>query len=580
MPVFNREQHLPNARNVLGSFLDIFPVRIQSSTQEAIVSIARKIERFVRTMLEYPISSIELSRRIAEQEGLKQSSLSAIIFSNSINMLPKGVSRASKYLTIGAPKVQTGAPGTYIDLVMYTWEDKWCFDWNYVRELFDIQFIRQLSEQFTSMLRQLVDDADAKKIEERSCSNILPFSYMRLLDQVNKTEHTYPVETIYSQIGSIVKSYPDREAISYRDVSLTYAEYWKRANQMAHFLRTLGVVRNSKVVLLLNRTLDLPIVQLGILLAGGAYVPIDPSYPSDRIQYMIHDCGAEVLITQGVHAENINRSCAPNIKHCVLLEEDTVSLPDAYQRHTAEEIGRQPAEDIEPCNTADDLIYMIYTSGSTGQPKGTMLRHRNVSNFLHYEKEAFHVNCENRFALITSYSFDMTVTSSWLPFVTGASLHILSDHETKDIETLLHFIDEKRINFLNVTPSHFSMLVNTLGFLDKPVTLSPRMTVMLGAEIINVSDINRWLESYPMHTFINEYGPTETTVASTFYPIPIGDDGKCHLNVVPIGKPIYNTQVYILNDNLEYALPEVPGILYIGGAGVACGYLNKEEKTK
>ena len=125
---------------------------------------------------------------------------------------------------------------------------------------------------------------------------------------------------------------------------------------MARFLRTLGVVRNSKVVLLLNRTLDLPIVQLGILLAGGAYVPIDPSYPSDRIQYMIHDCGAEVLITQGVHAENINRSCAPNIKHCVLLEEDTISLPDTYQRHTAEEIGRQLGEDIEPCNTADDLI--------------------------------------------------------------------------------------------------------------------------------------------------------------------------------------------------------------------------------
>lgn len=580
MPVFNREQHLPNARNVLGSFLDIFPVRIQTSPQEAIVSIARKIERFVRTMLEYPISSIELSRRIAEQEGLKQSSLSAIIFSNSINMLPKGVSRASKYLTIGAPKVQTGAPGTYIDLVMYTWEDKWCFDWNYVRELFDIQFIRQLSEQFTSMLRQLVDDVDAKKIEERPCSNILPSSYMRLLEQVNKTEHTYPVKTIYEQIGAIVKAYPDREAVSYRDISLTYAEYWKRANQMAHFLRTLGVVRNSKVVLLLNRTLDLPIVQLGILLAGGAYVPIDPSYPSDRIQYMIRDCGAEVLITQGVHAENINRSCAPNIKHCVLLEEDTVSLPDTYRRHTAEEIGRQPVEDIDPCNTADDLIYMIYTSGSTGQPKGTMLRHRNVSNFLHYEKETFHVNCENRFALITSYSFDMTVTSSWLPFVTGASLHILSDHETKDIETLLHFIDEKRINFLNVTPSHFSMLVNTLGFLEKPVSLSPRMTIMLGAEIINVSDINRWLESYPQHTFINEYGPTETTVASTFYPIPVGDDGKCHLSVVPIGKPIYNTQVYILNDNQEYALPEVPGILYIGGAGVACGYLNKEEKTK
>ena len=125
-------------------------------------------------MLEYPISSIELSRKIAEQEGLKQSSLSAIIFSNSINMLPKGISHSSRYLTIGAPKVQTGAPGTYIDLVMYTWENKWCFDWNYVRELFDAEYIQLLSEHFTSMLNQLVDDTNTKGYEERSCSNILP----------------------------------------------------------------------------------------------------------------------------------------------------------------------------------------------------------------------------------------------------------------------------------------------------------------------------------------------------------------------------------------------------------------------
>ncbi len=581
MPVFNREQHLPNAKGVLGSFLDIFPVRIQTSPQEPIVSIARKIEQFVRTMLEYPVSSIELSRRIAEQEGLKQGSLSAIIFSNSINMLPKGISRSSRHLLVGAPKVQTGAPGTYIDLVMYTWEDQWCFDWNYVCELFDEAFIRQLSGQFSSILAQLTDESNViQSYENRACTAILPQDYTMLLDKVNQTEHAYPVKTIHEQIKETVAHYPDREAVSCQGVSLTYQDYWKKANQMAHFLRTLGVKRNSKVVLLLNRTIDMPVVQLSILLAGGTYVPIDPSYPSDRIQYMVNDCGAEVLITQGVHADAINASYSSNIKHCVLLEDDTVSLPGTYIRYTKKDIICQPTKDIPLCNTPDDLIYMIYTSGSTGQPKGTMLRHRNVSNFLNYEKEAFDVNCEKRFALITSYSFDMTVTSSWLPFMTGASLHILSDNDTKDIERLLHFIDEKRINFLNVTPSHFSMLVNTLGFLESPVNLSSEMTIMLGAELINVSDINRWLERYPQHRFINEYGPTETTVASTFYPIPVGDDGKCHLSVVPIGKPIYNTQVYVLNDNQELALPEVPGILYIGGAGVSCGYLNKEEKTK
>ena len=580
MPVFNREQHLPSAKSVLGSFLDIFPVRIQTTPQEPIISIARKIEQFVRTMLEYPISSIELSRRIAEQEGLRQGSLSAIIFSNSINMLPKGISRSSRNLVIGAPKVQTGAPGTYIDLVMYTWEDQWHFDWNYVRELFDETFIRQLSGQLTSILTQLTDEADALPHEQRACNAILPREYLQMLREVNQTDHAYPVTTIHEQIRATVAQYPDREAVSCQDVSLTYQEYWKKSNQMAHFLRTLGVERGSKVVLLLSRTIDMPIVQLAILLAGGTYVPIDPSYPSDRIRYMVDDCGAEVLITQTTHADTINASYSSRIKHCVLLDGDAIGLPQSYTVHHRHEIENQSTEDIQLCNTPDDLIYMIYTSGSTGQPKGTMLRHRNVSNFLNYEKEAFGVSCENRFALITSYSFDMTVTSSWLPFITGASLHILSDSDTKDVEKLLHFIDAKRVNFLNVTPSHFSMLVNTLAFLEHPVSLSPEMTIMLGAELINVSDINRWLDTYPHHRFINEYGPTETTVASTFYPIPIAEDGKCHLDIVPIGKPIYNTQVYVLNDNQQLALPEVPGILHIGGAGVSCGYLNKEEKTK
>ena len=418
-----------------------------------------------------------------------------------------------------------------------------------------------------------------------SFNNILTNLKIKTLADEITTEdtliHWMPYFHDYGLFGNhLVCLCYNREAISYQGVSLTYTEFWKKANQMAHFLRSLGVVRNSKVALLLNRTLDLPIVQLGILLAGGAYVPIDPSYPSDRIQYMINDCGAEVLVTQGIHVDNINSSYTPNIKHCVLLDDDSIPLPDTYRRYTVNDINSQSMDNIVPCNTPDDLIYMIYTSGSTGQPKGTMLRHRNVSNFLNYEKEAFNVNCNNRFALITSYSFDMTVTSNWLPFIAGASLHILSDNATKDIEKLLYFIDEEKINFLNVTPSHFSMLVNMLGFLERPVNLSPNMTIMLGAEIINVSDINRWLENYPLHKFINEYGPTETTVASTFYPIPIEEDGKCHLNIVPIGKPIYNTQVYVLNDNLEYTLPEVPGILYIGGEGVSCGYLNKEEKTK
>ena len=223
MPVFNREQHLPTSKSVIGSFLDIFPVRIHTHPQESIVSIARNIERYVRTMLKYPISSIELSRRIAEQEGLKQGSLSPIIFSNSINMLPKGISHSTKNFTIDPPKVQTGAPGTYIDLVLYTWEDKWCLDWNYLMELFDPQYILLLSQQYTNMVYQLVDAINSSEFESIVASDILPVPYLQMLKDNNKTEHEYSKKPIHEQVYQTVCKYPTREAISCQNKSLCYA---------------------------------------------------------------------------------------------------------------------------------------------------------------------------------------------------------------------------------------------------------------------------------------------------------------------------------------------------------------------
>lgn len=580
MPVYNREQYFPHARKVIGSFLDIFPVRVQTKPSEPILSIAGKIEKFVRTLLEYPVSSIELTRRIAEQEGFKQGSLSSIIFSNSINMIPEGTSKFSKYFKMGAPKVQTGAPGTYIDLVMFTWEGEWHFDWNYVRELFSKSFMKTLANQYALMLEQLARTKDdTAKQSEFTGTNIIPEQYNRLFDLINNTAHEYPIMTINQWIKNIAKRYPQKEAVSFEDKNLNYESFYRKANQFAYLLQHLGVKPGEKVALLMNRTLDLPIAQLAILIAGGAYVPIDPLYPAERIKYMLEDCGAKVLVSQKMHTELIEQTYTEKLKNCILTDADeSFTLPCNYSLFTRKDILLQPGTEIESPNTAEDLIYIIYTSGSTGQPKGTMLRHRNVCNFLYYVQQAFEVKPEDRFTFVTSYSFDMTITSNWLPFLTGASLHILSEENTRNVELLLRFIADKAISFLNITPSHFSMLANTLEFTDEKITLQENMTVMLGAEIINAGDVNKWLSYFPKHKLINEYGPTETTVASTFFPIPV-KHGKCELSIVPIGKPIYNTQVYILNENNERCMPGVPGILHIGGAGVALGYLNKEEKT-
>jgi polyketide synthase PksJ len=583
MPIYNREHHFPVAGKVIGSFLDIFPVRIKISEGDSIIAMARKCEKFIRALLEYPVSSIELTRRIAEREGLKHGSLSNIIFSNSINMIRKGTMSGLKHVQLGEPVVHTGAPGTVIDLVLYTWEGKWCFDWNYVTGLLHKEQITTMADQYHLMLLQTVASYNAKGIiENYAGTHLIPPGYRNQLARINETAATYPVIPIHEWVTTQAAQTPHKTAITFEKEKLTFRELNEAANQFAHILIQSGVSRNTFVALIHSRSIDLLIAQLGVLKAGAAYVPIDPNYPPERIGYMLTDCGASIVITQSKYAPLIAGVQRDNIKYCIVTDKEVDQ--QLFQTTLVKIINRNmiavcPVYTPLVSSNASDLMYMIYTSGSTGEPKGVMVTHKNACNFLYYVQQAFAIRPSDRIALVTSYSFDMTITSNWVALLTGASLHILCEEKTKDIEQLLHFLQDEQITFLNVTPSHFSLLVNTLEILQQPLHLQKEMTIMLGAEIINPNDLNNWLKHFPTHRFINEYGPTETTVASTFFPIPVSAANKVVLPVIPIGKPIYNTQVYILDDNKAPCMPGVPGTLYIGGDGVTKGYLNKQEKT-
>jgi amino acid adenylation domain-containing protein len=224
-------------------------------------------------------------------------------------------------------------------------------------------------------------------------------------------------------------------------------------------------------------------------------------------------------------------------------------------------------------------MYMIYTSGSTGRPKGVVVSHRSFANFIHHVLSTFCPGPEERFALVTSPSFDMTLTSNWGPFVSGASLHVQAEEQTRDVEQLLAFLEQERISLLNVTPSHLSLLAQALPLVARVPALVPNMRILLGGESISVPDVNAWLDRYPTHDVVNEYGPTEATVASTFHSIPKNAAGRIDDRPVPIGRPIANTRVYVLTEDRRACMPGVPGYLYLGGAGVAEGYWGKPDRT-
>lgn len=586
MPVFNREQYFAGARKTVGSFIDIFPVRLQTSFEEPLIHIARKAEAFTRKLLEVPVSSIELSRELFERENMRATSMSSIIFSNSIGMYAGEVSNM-KHVEIEAPEFRTGAPGTFVDLVIYDYrikrdsDDVYFFNWNYIRDMFDREFIEVIAEQYKKLLKQMIEfKAHPDKVF--SSSSIVPPSYEKLLATVNATDAPIPSGTLHGLIAEQMARVPQKEALTFEGKSMDYATFGQKSDDVAALLLELGVQVDDFVSLFLGRSMDMLVGQLGVMKAGAAYLPISIDYPAERVGYVLKDSGTKVVLTQGKYLTQLERDLT-GVEHILVLDEVAeesipASLKDKVHLASAIFVNRKDVvlPDVKP----ENLAYMIYTSGSTGNPKGAKITHKNIINFLIWVKEVLAISEDERFAFVTSYAFDMTMTSNWVPFLTGASLHILDEEKTKDVNTLINFISERNITFLNVTPSHFSLISAAREFMGEvKLPMNEHMRVMLGGETINVKDLNQWLHKYPLNRFINEYGPTEATVASTFFPIPVNEENLIEMSIVPIGKPVYNTQIYVLNEAQEHCMPGVPGELYIGGLGVSAGYHERPEKN-
>lgn len=591
LPLLNREHFLPASRNVVGSFIDLLPLRLRTSFSEPILTMARRLEKIMREKLERPVSSIALSREIARRSGL-QGSMSSIIFSNSISLMRAEYLHHETYDIADMPYVFTGAPGTTIDVLFHSAGGEWRIVWNYMQDLFDESFIATLAAQYDSLLRDAVEAWKSGEPERPFTSQAaLPPEHAALLSRINATERPFRAEPLHRFMHEHALVRPHDEALTFKGVSLTYREFDGRSSRMARLFKDCGIGRGQFVALALPRSSDLLLAQFAAFKAGAAYVPVDPAYPADRIHYMIDDSQARLLVTTSGTLRTLDLKECSGVTHVLVLDEEGAAINDneflIQNKDTAPALLSR--KDIDLCPELheqgggegpdkDDPAYMIYTSGSTGKPKGVIVSHANFCNFIDYVLRTFARGEGERFALVTSPSFDMTLTSNLGALMSGASLHILSEEDTRDVQTLLRFLEEKSISLLNITPSHFSMLTSVLPLMDTPPQLYPRMRILLGGEVVNPADVTQWMALYPGHQVVNEYGPTEATVAVSFFPIPT-EAGVCNLDIIPIGKPMQNTRYYILNEEMQPCMLGVPGRLFIGGANVAQGYWRKEEKT-
>jgi len=341
---------------------------------------------------------------------------------------------------------------------------------------------------------------------------------------------------------------PNAPAVVSEGQTLSYRELEARSNQLAHHLRGLGVDEETLVGLCLGRTPAMIVAALAILKAGGAYVPLDPDYPAERLRFMLEDAGVALLISRQDIRERLGAGRWKNVD----LQRDS------------EQIARHPETSLEPVGTLDNLAYVIYTSGSTGHPKGVQITHRSLLNLISWHQNAFNISGSDRASQLASVGFDAAVWEVWPNLTAGSSLHIPDEATRVAPERLRDWLIAEKIT-VSFAPTPLAESLITLGW---PAETELRI-LLTGGDT---------LHHYPAtdlpFVLVNNYGPTECTVVATSGPVSAGEG---HEGLPPIGKPIDNFQIYVLDENLQPVPAGTVGELHIAGRGLSRGYRNRPD---
>ena len=409
-------------------------------------------------------------------------------------------------------------------------------------------------------------------LAEISASPEAPISRLRFLPEDerrrlqldwNDYDRDYALDkTVHSAFQDQVQKTPDNDAVVIDDDRLTYAQLNLRANKLAHYLRTLGVGPDVKVIICMDKHIDLPVAVLGVLKAGGAYVPVDPTYPTDRIDYMLEDSNAAVVLS---HSE---------FRNVVEAEGRTVVLVDADWGEIDQQSGEDPAELCD----ADNLAYMIYTSGSTGKAKGTMVAHKSILNAYYAWEEDYHLRDDgvDSHLQMASFSFDVFGGDFVRALLSGGKLVLAQRQLLLEAEKLYQLMLREKVNCAEFVPA---VLRNLMQYVEeKSLSLSFMRNLIAGSDVWYVNEYKRFLAACGPNTrLINSFGLTEAAVDSTFFEGDVQDYADERL--VPIGRPFANSKIYIVDQNLNLAPIGVPGELLAAGPNLARGYFKRPDLT-
>ncbi len=424
----------------------------------------------------------------------------------------------------------------------------------YSTDLFEAATARRVVGHYRTLLEAACADPD----QPVSRLPLLTAAEREELTRWNDTHVAFPEEhLLHRLIETQARRTPHAEALRFEERTLSYAELDCRATLLAHRLRALGVGPDVAVGVCMERSLELVVALLGVLKAGGAYVPLDPDYPAERLTFMLHDSAAPVLLTQSALAERLP------------VHDTPVLCLDAGWGADEEAVTSEP--DIAPALTPEHLAYVIYTSGSTGQPKGAANTHRGICNRLLWMQQAYRLTPDDTVLQKTPFSFDVSVWEFFWPLLAGARLVLARPGGHKDPTYLAELIEREHVSICHFVPSMLQAFLQEPGLEDTCLSLRD---VMCSGEALPYELQERFFSRLPARLH-NLYGPTEAAVDVTAWECRRDDPRR----LVPIGRPISNVRLHVLDPHLQEVPVGVPGELYIGGVALARGYHGRPELT-
>ncbi|MDH3605217.1 MAG: amino acid adenylation domain-containing protein, partial [Candidatus Tectomicrobia bacterium] len=447
--------------------------------------------------------------------------------------------------------VESEVQKVHRDMDWYLWEqgDTLAGECVYNRDLFNTVTIERMVEHFRTLLAGIATNPGQHIVTLPLLSEA---ERQQVLVGWNATETLYPLDLCMHQLlEAQVERTPEAVAVVYEEQQLTYAALNRRANYLAHRLRALGVGPEVPVGLYMEQSLEMVVGVLGILKAGGGYVPLAPDAPAERLTFMLNDAGIETVLTQ----EQLIAQLPATGAHVVCVDANSEGVNSA--------LHELPTRDVRP----DNLAYVLYTSGSTGQPKGVAVEHRHVVSYCQAIMDRCQLHNPMSYAMVQPLTVDSCVTMLFPSLLTGGVLHVIAREQSLDPEVLANYVCRYPIDCLKIAPSHLAAV------LSPPIL--PNQRLIIGGEA------SRWEWVQELHTqttctIFNHYGPTETTVGVLTY--QVGPSDQLHAST-PSGRPLANTQAYILDRQLQPVPIGCPGELYIGGALVTRGYLKRPALT-